>query len=86
MVIQCKGYYENGNYFINNTTDIPNKRTRITVIFHDVEDRRQQKIVAIKGILADALNTENELTDADWDEMAKLRTQTNASLSRKVKI
>ena len=86
MAIQRKGYYENGNYFIFDTTSIPSERTRITVIFHDVEDKRQQKIAAIKGILAVASNAEGELTDADWDEMAKLRTQTNADLSRKEKI
>jgi len=86
MAIQRQGYYENGNYVINDTTGTPSKRTRITVIFHDVQDIRQQKAAAIKGILADALNAESELTDADWEQMSKLRAQTNTGLSRRLEI
>jgi hypothetical protein len=63
-------------------TIIPSKRTRITVIFHDIEDKRQQKAIDIKGILADALKAEESLTESDWNEMANLRSQTNAGLSR----
>jgi len=86
MSIQLKGYYENGNYFINDITSIPSQRTRVTVIFHDVEDIRQQKVAAIKGILADALKAESDLTDEDWNEMANLRAQTNAGLAMTVEI
>ena len=86
MAIQLEGYYERGNYFINDVSSIPSKRTRITVIFHDVEEKRHQKVAAIKEILADALNAESELTDADWDELANLRAGTNAGFSGKVEI
>ena len=84
MAIQLQGYYENGNYFINDTTSIPNMRTRITVIFHDEKAKQQRKTAAIKAILTDALNAERELTDIDWGEMADLRAQTNAGLSSRV--
>jgi len=84
--IQRQGYYENGKCYINDTTSIPNSRTRITVIFHDIGEVRQKKLVAIKGILADALNAESELSDADWNEMAFLRSQTNVGLTRGVEV
>jgi hypothetical protein len=84
MAIQRQGYYENGAYFVGDITDIPSERIRITVIFHDVEDKRQQRMTAIKGILSDALRAENDLTDADWNEMANLRIKTNGGLSRSV--
>ena len=71
MAIQHQGYYENGNCFFDDMPNIPDGRTRITVIFHDVEDRHQKRVTDIKSILADALESENELSDADWEEMAK---------------
>jgi hypothetical protein len=86
MAIQRQGYYENGAYFISDTTNIPSGRTRITVIFHDVEDKTQQRVTAIKGILSDALRAEQDLTDADWEEMANLRLKTNLGLSRGVNL
>ena len=86
MEIQRQGYYENGNYFFDDVPSIPNGRIRVTIIFHDVADKRQQKASAIKEILADALQAENELTATDWEEMANLRTQTNSGLARTVEI
>ena len=86
MAVQLQGYYENGNYIVDDAPDIPNRRTRITVIFHDVKDKQERKTAAIEGILTDALNAEGELSNADWAEMTNLRTQTNAGLSRSVKI
>jgi hypothetical protein len=86
MAIQHQGYYENGNYYLDDVSDIPDERVRVTVIFHDVEDKRQQKVAAIKNILADALKAENDLTDEDWNQMANLRPQTNIGLARTVKI
>ena len=86
MAIQRQGYYENGNYIFDDLPNIPDKRIRITVIFHDVEDKRQQKVAAIKNILADALLVEDDLADEDWQEMAGLRRQTNAGLARAVEI
>jgi len=45
----------------------------------------QQKVATIKKILADASAAEkNGLTDADWDELSSLRTQTNTGMSRVV--
>ena len=86
MAIQRQGYYENGNYFFDDLPNIPDKRIRVTVIFHDVDDKRQQKVAAIKNILSDALLVENDVTDVDWQEMADLRKQTNAGLARAVEI
>ena len=86
VALQRQGYYENGNYFFDDMTGIPSGRIRVTVIFHDVEDKRQRKMTSIKGILTDALKAENELTAYDWEEMTNLRTQTNAGLKRTVEI
>ena len=86
VTLQRQGYYENGNYFFDDMPSIPSGRIRVTVIFHDVEEKRQRKITAIKGILMDALKAENELTAADWEEMTNIRTQTNAGLKRTVEI
>jgi DNA-damage-inducible protein J len=46
----------------------------------------KEKTSAIKGILADALEAENNLTDADWEEITDLRSQTNEGLSRMIEI
>ncbi len=46
----------------------------------------REKTFEIKEILADALEAENNLTDADWEEMTHLRSQTNEGLSRMIEV
>ena len=80
MAIQRQGYYENGQYFFDNTPSVPSGRIKVTVIFHGIEDDRKERVATIKSILAEAAEAENELTDNDWDDMANLRTYTNNAL------
>ena len=41
----------------------------------------QQKVSAVRSFLSAAAAHESELTDADWSEMAKLRSGTNAGFT-----
>ncbi|MDR1706189.1 MAG: hypothetical protein LBS19_16110 [Clostridiales bacterium] len=86
MAIQRQGYYENGVYHIKDTASIPSERTRITVIFHNVDNKTQDKTNVIKDILADALKAENGLSDTEWDDMTNLRAYTNTGLSRNIEL
>ena len=70
MEIKFQGKYENGNCFFDGVSNIPSGRIRVTVIFHDVVDKRQQKASAIREIVAEVLKAKSKLTDADWDDMA----------------
>ncbi len=47
-------------------------------------EARRQKISAVRSFLSDASAHENELTDSDWNEMANLRSKTNASLEARM--
>ena len=86
MAVQRQGYYENGNYFFSNMPTIPSGKIKVTVIFHDIEDDRAERVSAIKNILAEAAKAEDELSDNDWSEIANSRTHTNAGLMRAMKI
>jgi len=49
-------------------------------------ESRKKRIIAIKNMLEDARKAENDLTDNDWEDMANLRSQTNAGFARTVNI
>jgi DNA-damage-inducible protein J len=46
----------------------------------------KEKTNEIKGILANALEAENNLSNDDWEEMTDLRSQTNEGLSRMIEV
>ena len=101
MIQTYQGYFvEDGRFVPDNLlVKIPIKRRAIVNILDDevsetddinaVRDRAdiRQKIATIKKILIEALSLENNvLTDADWDEMSSLCSQTNVGLSRVVEL
>jgi len=96
MIQTYQGYFQEDGCFIPDGVRVrmPVKRRAIVNILEDEatgranieESAHQQKVLAIKEILADALKSENDLSDADWEEFAGLRAQTNAGLSRTVNI
>ena len=47
---------------------------------------RLNKLAVIRKAISSAAEAENELTDADWDELTNIRARTNAGLSRRVEI
>ena len=99
MIQTYQGHFLEDGRFVPDSVSakIPvGRRAIVNILGDEVSDvhaaphaevSNQQKAVSIKQILADALEVENDvLTDADWNEMANLRSQTNAGLSRAVKL
>lgn len=43
-----------------------------------------QRVARFRKIMQEASAAENELTDADWDELENIRKDTNAGMSRTV--
>jgi hypothetical protein len=106
MIQTYQGYFIEDGRFVSDglLVKIPTRRRAIVNILDDEIDstnhtvsnidntaERQERVFAIKEIIADALKTETEvgggvLADADWDETSNLRKQTNAGLSRAVEL
>ena len=99
MIRTYQGYFREDGRFITDglLVKLPTKRRAIVNILDDdvVEARdtvqqettNHQKAVIIKAILDSALAAEaSVLSEADWSEMADLRSQTNAGLLRVVEL
>ena len=93
MIIMIKtyyGYFQEDGCFITDgiMVKLPTKKLAIVnVLESEVVDNpytahSQSKLVAIKKIIADALDAEEAFTETDWDDMAYLRAKTNTGLSR----
>ena len=62
-------------------------RCRVTLHVEDgamvrVKSDSQRRLASIKKIMEDARAAESAMTAADWDEMANLRSETNAGFAR----
>jgi len=92
MMQAYQGYIDDNGVFVadNPSIRLPTKLRAVVSIFYDepVEsvDNRKSRLDAIKQALHDAAESENDLTDADWDELASIRVQTNAGLARKIEL
>ena len=91
MIQTYQGYFKEDGQFVPDSLliKIPVRRRAIVNIFEDEvagnNEAVYKKTLTVKKIIADALESENDdLTDADWDELANLRVQTNSGLSRAV--
>jgi hypothetical protein len=96
MIQTYQGYFLEDGRFITDGLSIilPVKRRAVVNILDDevTEDREvspinaahRQKATSIKQILADAAESEGALNNDEWQEMANLRSQTNAGLSRTI--
>ena len=63
------------------TVDVPDDETAATQAH---VDNRQKRLAAIREAINNAAAAENELTDAEWEELANIREQTNAGLARNI--
>ena len=92
-----KGHFQNGRFVSPEAASIPDNSVVYVMVVDDdprsfsVKAQEQipktaDKLSAIKEIFADALAAESELTDSDWEEMANLRSQTNAGFARKIEL
>jgi hypothetical protein len=97
MIQTYQGYFGDDGRFVPDgiVMKIPVGRRAIVNILDDevVKPKKQtvnqQQAAAVKKFLSDiaAISDEdNVLTDTDWDEMANLRSQTNAGLTRKINL
>jgi len=97
MVKTYQGYFLEDGQFVSDGSPVklPTKCLVIVNVLEDetweggapAETASQKKAAAIRNILDEAQGAEdNVLTDADWEEMANLRTGTNAGLSREIEL
>ena len=99
MIQTYQGYFQEDGRFLTDglLIKLPTKRRAIVNILDDdvteshntsrFENGHTKKTDVIKDILAGAFAAEDSvLSDADWDEMAGLRSRTNAGLSRAIEI
>ena len=92
MIQTYQGYFgEDGRFVSDNIVmKIPVGRRTIVNVFDDEviefvpKSANQNKLDENKKILAKAAQAENDLTDADWNEFANLRAQSNVGLARKI--
>jgi len=80
MLRTYKGRYENGKFILPEIEKeiIPDNVNIIVTILED-EPKQIDRLNIIEKIFADAQKIENELTDEEWAEFEKLRSQTNFS-------
>ena len=50
------------------------------------ETDSKETLADFDQFISDALETDDELTDAEWDELSGIRQRTNAGLSREIAI
>ncbi len=90
LIQTYQGYFAEDGRFIPDSllAKIPIGRRAIVNVLDDeiVQPRHHEKTAIIKAIIARAAEAEDELTDAEWDEMANLRSTTNKGLSRMVEL
>ena len=91
MLQAYQGYIQVDGRFVadNPSVKLPTQRKVIITILEDEYARpantdRQHKVSWFRKIMQEASAAENELTDADWDELENIRKDTNAGMSRTV--
>jgi len=91
MLQAYQGYIQVDGRFVadNPSVKLPTQRKVIITILEDEYVRpantdRQHKVSWFRKIMQEVSAAENELTDADWDELENIRKDTNAGMSRTV--
>ena len=100
MIQTYQGYFQDDGRFIADgiLVKLPAKRRAIVNIIDDEatapdvaadEKKHRRQAATVKKFLADVAaikNEDNVMTDADWDELANIRSRTNNGFARTVEI